>query len=77
MCGLSKKSGSPVIVMIYVDDLLVGSISLKGISDVRDALQETLKVKTTGTLKTSKGPGGTIFDQPDRATFCCVYHQTI
>ena len=50
MRGLSKKPGPRVIVVIYVDDLLVGSISLKGVSDVREALQEKLKVKTTGTL---------------------------
>ena len=60
MCGVSKKSGCPTAVIIYVDDLLGSSISLNGISDVREALQETLKVKTTGTLTTSKGPGGTI-----------------
>ena len=60
MCGVSKKSGCPTAVMIYVDDLLVTLVSLNGISDVREALQETLKVKTTGTLTTSKGPGGTI-----------------
>ena len=60
LCGTSVKSGVPVIVMIYVDDLLVGSVSSKGIEDVRNTLAETLKVKTTGTLTNSRGQGGTI-----------------
>ena len=60
MCGVTKPSNAPVIVMIYVDFLLVGSISTKGIDDVRNALQETLKVKTTGSLTYASGAGGTI-----------------
>ena len=60
MCGVTKPSNAPVIVMIYVDDLLVGSISTKGIDDVRNALQETLKVRTTGSLTNASGAGGTI-----------------
>ena len=60
LCGMSCPSNAPVIVMIYVDDLLVGSVSKSGIADVRGALQETLKVKVTGTITKSNGAGGTI-----------------
>ena len=38
MRGASKESGCPTAVMIYVDDLLVTSISVNEISDVPEAL---------------------------------------
>ena len=58
--GMPKGSKSPTIGLIYVDDLLIGSKTVAGIKEVQQALEETLKVKVTGTLTNSSGQGGIV-----------------
>ena len=60
LAGVTKKSNSPSIVLVYVDDLLVGSLSPRGIQDIRGALEESLKVKTTGVITNASKEGGRI-----------------
>ena len=60
MAGVTNPSGSPSIVLVYVDDLLVASLSQKGMEDVRKALEESLKVKITGAITNSSKEGGRI-----------------
>ena len=60
VCGVHKSPNGPVTVMIYVDDLLIGSIVTREIDNVRDALQEILKVKTTEMLTNANEAGRTI-----------------
>ena len=60
LAGVTKKSNSPSIVLVYVDDLLVGSLSPRGIQDIRGALEESLKVKTTGMITSASKEGGRI-----------------
>ena len=45
MAGVTRKSSCPVVSMTYVDGLLIGALSSKGVDDVRECLEETLKVK--------------------------------
>ena len=47
-------------MLVYVDDLLVSSLSPKGIEDVRSSLETSLKVKTTGAISSSRGEGGSL-----------------
>ena len=44
--------------MTYVDDLLIGALSVRGVDDVRESLEQTLKVKQTGFVTNSQGDGG-------------------
>ena len=60
LAGVTKKSNSPSIVLVYVDDPLVGSLSPRGIQDIRGALEESLKVKTTGMITNASKEGGRI-----------------
>ena len=60
LAGVTKKSNSPSIVLEYVDDLLVGSLSPRGIQDIRGALEESLKVKTAGMITNASKEGGRI-----------------
>ena len=58
LAGVTNPSGVPTAVLVYVDDLLVGALSPRGIDDVRSALSASLKVKTTGSIASSRGVGG-------------------
>lgn len=58
MAGIARKSLCPVITMTYVDDLLIGALSVRGVDDVRESLEQTLKVKQTGFVTNSQGDGG-------------------
>ena len=58
LAGVTNPSGVPTAVLVYVDDLLVGALSPRGIDDVRSALSASLKVKTTGSITSSRGVGG-------------------
>ena len=54
MAGVTNPSGSPSIVLVYVD------LSQKGAEDVSKALEESLKVKITGVITNSSKEGGRI-----------------
>ena len=58
LAGVTNPSGVPTAALVYVDDLLVGALSPRGIDDVRSALSASLKVKTTGSITSSRGVGG-------------------
>ena len=60
LCGQLKESRAFGVILIYVDDLLIGASSKEGIQEIKDTLGSKLKVKSTGVIGNSKTEGGSI-----------------
>ena len=60
LCGITKRSRSGTVVLVYVDDLIVGSEFPGGLVEIREALGSRVKVKVTGEMSNSSGSGGTL-----------------
>lgn len=60
LCGVTKRSQPGTVILVYVDDLIIGSESPEGIAEVKAALESRVKVKVTGEMTNSTGDGGTL-----------------
>lgn len=57
------KSKIGVILLVYVDDFIIGATKPAGIQEVRKAFEQHVKVKSTGTMTNSTGNGGALHER--------------
>lgn len=58
LVGRTVETGTGVILLVYVDDLIIGATKPEGILEIRKALEQHVKVKSAGNMTSSKGNGG-------------------
>ncbi len=60
LCGVTSKSNSGTVILVYVDDLIIESEKPEGIAEVREAISAKVKVKITGSFGNSMTEGGAL-----------------